>query len=250
MAKIIKILISEKNERIIESISEYFLDKPAELMFCPKNGQIVLDNIIKHRPDVVVCDVFMSRFDAIAVKEQACRLDNPPRVFIITSAYDNDYIIKRTMGAGFNFYFIKPFSPENLYERIMSCFIHSSAPSSSSVVDMHISRILHRLEMPSHLNGFSYIHLAVKLVIEHPGYIGSITKKLYPRIAKEFDTTASRVERSIRTAIETAWQRATNEAKEQYFHYYAHNDIKPSNGEFVALLADIIRNSITYEKMS
>ncbi len=249
MAKIIKILISEKNERIIESISEYFSDKPVELMFCPKNGQAVLDNINKYHPDVVVCDVFMSRFDAIYVKEQASSIDKPPQVFIITSAYDNDDIIKRTLSAGFNFYFIKPFSPENLYDRIISFFVHSPSHTSASVVEACISRILHRLEMPSHLNGFNYICLAVKLVIEHPGYINSITKKLYPRIAKDFGTTASRVERSIRTAIETAWQRASNDAKEQYFHYYSHNDIKPSNGEFVALLADIIRNSITYEKL-
>ena len=250
MAKNIKILISEKNERIIESIIDYFSDKPAELFFCIKDGRVLLDNIKKLTPDVVICDVFMSRLDAIAVKEQACRMNNPPEVFIITSAYDNDDIVKRALAAGFNFYLIKPFSPENLYDRIMSCFLHSSYNTTVSVVDMHISRILRRMEMPSHLKGYSYIHLAVKLVIEHIGYINSITKKLYPEIAEEYNTTASRVERSIRTAIETAWSRAPKEVLEQYFPYYAHNYIKPPNGEFIAYIADIVRSTITYEKMS
>ena len=249
MTKNIKILISEKNERIIESIKNYFSNKPAEVYFCDKDGKVLIKEIDKLFPDVVVCDIFMKNHDAISVKE-AVQHKGTSKIFIIASSCDNDDIIKRTMAAGFNYYFIKPFAPENLYSRILSFLTDTCTNKNPSLTDVYINRILKALDMPAHLKGYRYIYFAVKLVINNPDYINSITKKLYPEIANEFETTASRVERAVRTAIETVWRRAPMDVIEKYFPYYAASYTKPSNSEFIAYIADTVRNEITYEKLS
>ena len=147
MANTIKILLSEQNERIIESMRDYFSHKSVEIYFCAKNGKTLLDYIRKYTPDVVMCDVFMSEFDAISVKEKASVLENPPELFLIASSYDNDDIIKRTLAAGFNYYFIKPYSPETVYDRILSIFKPGNLNVNTSVIDMYISRLLRPMEV-------------------------------------------------------------------------------------------------------
>lgn len=247
MADKLKILISEKNSRIVDSYTACYADKPVQLYFCIADGRILLENIEKYKPDVVICDVFMRGLDAIAVKEIADSYSTPPSVFMIASAYENDDIIKRVLNAGFNYYFIKPFDINAVYNRIISAIGNPTENNLPATLDIQISKHLQKLEMPSHLNGCNYLKYAIKLVAEHPYYINSMTRKLYPKTAEKFDTTASRVERSIRTAIETAWERAETDIKETYFPYYAANYTKPSNSEFIAHIADIVRNSFTTE---
>ena len=127
--------------------------------FCDKDGYTLLEHIKSVSPDVVICDVFMKKLDAIEMIEKAKALDNPPRIFFITSSCDNENLINDIINSGFDYYFVKPYSVESLYNRILS-MINTAKAIVVDSIDMKINNLLHQLEIPSHVKGFTYIKQA------------------------------------------------------------------------------------------
>ena len=197
-------------------------------------------------PDVVLLDMIMPSLDGFGVLAQLQRmpLEKRPRVIAVTALGRDDFI-RRAVELGVMYYMIKPVELPVLVDRIREVAAHQpSAPleplyAAGQNLDDRISNLFLAMGIPAHIKGYQYLREAIKLVIEKPEMIGGITKELYPAIARRFSTTSSKVERAIRHAIEVAWSRGRVDTLNKAFGCdVAKPDDKPTNGEFIALIAD------------
>lgn len=250
MTEKIKLLIVE-DARDNSKVSKMILTtKGYRVETCQKDGKAVLQGVRIHEPDVIIIEMFMSNYDAAAVIKaiNAENLSKKPAV-IVAANYDSGLMEKEVMEAGAAYFLIKPFDYEMLCERINSlCHRNASSnkreekPALSKLdLEVMVTDILHQIGVPAHIKGYQYLRTSIILVIEDREMINHITKELYPSVAKEYKTTPTRVERAIRHAIEVAWDRGDIEVLNSYFGYTIHNQKgKPTNSEFVAMIADKI----------
>ncbi len=195
--------------------------------------------------DVVVTDILLQRGDGFSFIESLRKVDTDKRVkIIVVSAIASEGFINRAFGVGADYYMVKPVDIDNLKSRIMdlkrNVFSAKSYRSTRNrALEEKISNIFITVGIPAHIKGYQFLREAIKMAIESPDIINSITKKLYPSIAGKYDTSASKVERAIRHAIEVAWNRGKIENINNLFgvRVYSNNE-KPTNGEFIALVAD------------
>ena len=242
MNKNVKILFCEQNIRIVQGLQHFFSQKDVEIQFCNKDGNLLLERIKDFQPDVVFCDVFLAGMDAIAVKEKAMQLDVVPKLFFATSSFDNDDTVRQVMDAGFSYYFLKPYSFEVAYSRMCQLLELKSPVSTDHDLESKVTAVLHNMGVPAHIKGYGFLRQSIIMAVEDPHVISLVTKRLYPDIAKMNNTTASRVERAIRHAIEVAWDRGNVDVLNEYFGYTINNMRgKPTNSEFVAMISDNIR---------
>ena len=164
------------------------------------------------------------------------------------SSFDNPRLEEETLSAGASYYFIKPFDVKNMADRIiqLSHWKQESASSNNRVTDndleLMVTEIIHQIGVPAHIKGYHYLREAIILSVSNNEVINSVTKILYPTVAKKHNTTSSRVERAIRHAIEVAWDRGDVDVLNSYFGYTIQNDRgKPTNSEFIAMIADKLR---------
>ena len=238
----LKILFCEQNPRIIQGCQHFFTDKDVQIDFCVKDGMMLLEKIKEFQPDVVFTDVFLTGIDAIAAREKAMTLENPPKLFFATCSFDSDDTIRQVMGAGFNYYFLKPYSLDVAYARIRELLNMKTVTDDDNDLETRVTAVLHNMGVPAHIKGYGFLRQAVIMAVEDPTVISLVTKRLYPDIARMNDTTASRVERAIRHAIEVAWDRGNVDVLNEYFGYTINNMRgKPTNSEFVAMVSDKIR---------
>ncbi|MGI5899231.1 MAG: sporulation transcription factor Spo0A [Christensenellales bacterium] len=217
-----------------------------ELIGTTSNGLAALDMLKEHEPDVLILDLILPHLDGFGVMEsmEKLSLKKCPDVFVL-SALSSDEIVSKAMQLGARYYMVKPYECDQLVKRIREtvCGETYSAPSvvssSHKSVDEKVASMFLTIGIPAHIKGYQYLREAVKQVMGSPDMINRITKELYPTIAKKFDTSSSKVERAIRHAIEVAWSRGRIEIINQMFGHcvYTPND-KPTNGEFIALIAD------------
>ena len=198
-----------------------------DTVVAPKDGLAVAQLIGETRPKVVLMDVFMPRLDAIgvmnSVKEMG--LGYEPR-FMVTSTFSNQMLENELMSAGACYFFLMPFDPEVMVERIVKLAGVPSAPIGAGAeyaaggepnLELMVTEIIHQIGVPAHIKGYHYVRESIMLAVQTPEIINSVTKLLYPTVAKKFGTTASRVERAIRHAIEVAWDRGDVDTLNSYF---------------------------------
>ncbi|MBQ1263411.1 MAG: sporulation transcription factor Spo0A [Oscillospiraceae bacterium] len=250
MTERIKLLLTE-DPRDTTKISKGILsEKGYNVETCQKDGRAVLTAIKNSLPDVVIMDMYMPSFDAPAVCKAItnCDIGKKP-VIIVTSNYENDFMEKEAQQAGAACIFMKPFDYDVLCERIEKLcsskplLSKSSDSKSLSELDLEVmvTEILHQIGVPAHIKGYQYLRTSILLSIENRDRINHITKELYPTVAKKYKTTATRVERAIRHAIEVAWDRGDVDVLNAYFGYTIHSQKgKPTNSEFVAMISDKI----------
>lgn len=264
----INVLIADDNKEFCNILSDYFLSqKDINVVGVAKDGIEVLELIEDCKPDLVVLDIIMPRLDGLGVLERLNTMNlNPmPRV-IILSAVGQDKITQRAIALGADYYVVKPFDMDVLSNRIREMFSNqiasetfrrpsSSVSSLSSTLDVkvkssntaldlesEITNIIHEIGVPAHIKGYMYLREAITLVVNDIELLSAVTKELYPAIAKKYNTTASRVERAIRHAIEVAWSRGQVDTINKLFGYTIHNEKgKPTNSEFIAMVADKLR---------
>ncbi len=249
--KELKILFSEQAAEQIAAAKHFFDGKGIKTFFCAKDGKEVLQTIQRVKPQVVVLDVFMSNLDAIAVKTACEGLADAPQVFFAAGAYDSEKIHAQMMNAGFDYYFTKPYDFSCILQRI-EVILGGNFSKESFELDLEyrVSEILHTMGVPAHIKGYSFLRQSIIMVINDPEVITLVTKRLYPDIAKMNDTTASRVERAIRHAIEVAWDRGNVEVMNDYFGYTINNMRgKPTNSEFIAMISDRMRLALKKERL-
>lgn len=243
-----KVFIAEDSQELCSAIADYFSERGEMIVLGTANDGIsLLENY--HGADVLVLDLIMPELDGFGVMEKISELPAAERPeIIVISALSSEEIIRRACSLGAKYFMVKPFSMENLYKRVLelSGVRQTKRPYQSIApvpvnrsIDEKITSVFLTVGIPAHIKGYHYLRGAIKMVVEDSSLINSITKALYPAIAKAFDTTPSKVERAIRHAIEVAWTRGKIENINQLFGYvvYTKND-KPTNGEFIALVAD------------
>ncbi len=209
-----------------------------------KDGAILLNTIKEELPDVVIIDAVMPRMDAIDLIKKAKAEAQVFPYFIVTSSYDNPFIERQIMELGASYFMLKPFDIETLAERIISLLNQAQNNNAKGKNDLEftVTDIIHQLGVPAHIKGYHYLRAAIMFSIENPELLDSVTKMLYPTVAAHFNTTASRVERAIRHAIEIAWDRGDIDVLNSFFGFTVNTcKGKPTNSEFVALITDKLR---------
>ena len=248
MEKQMKVLIADESKEFGVLCANLLKSQGAQPVLCPKDGSEVLDRIKALEPDVVLMDVIMPRLDGLAVLNAVQHQTKKP-VFLVMSNFDNPEMQRELLQAGAQYYFIRPFDMDTLVERILrtgqvqrpAAAVRASEKSPEEI-ELVVTDIIHQIGVPAHIKGYHYLREAIMLSIESNDYINSITKLLYPTVAKKFSTTSSRVERAIRHAIEVAWDRGDVDILNSYFGFTIHNGRgKPTNSEFIAMIADKVR---------
>lgn len=237
-----KLIIADENKNMIEEMKKVFTDEKFEVVASTCNGEELIELINSQNPDVVVMDIVLQQCDGFKVLEQ---IKSETKV-IVQSSLSMDGFINKALSLGANYYCIKPFNIQTLKERIEDVLTPTTSQSgtifnskASNQIEEKITNIFITVGIPAHIKGYQFLREAIKLAIANPEIINSITKKLYPTIAEKYDTSASKVERAIRHAIEVAWNRGKIENINNLFgiKVYSSNE-KPTNGEFIALVAD------------
>ncbi len=236
-----KIMLVDENEQTLKELKENFTTSNFEVVGVATNGLVALEEIKKVKPNVVVMDVVLSGIDGFNLIEQINSLNLNTKIIILSSLSLEGFITK-AMNLGVSYYMIKPFNFEVLKSRILD--VLNSSNKTFCVVknknlEEKITNIFITVGIPAHIKGYQFLREAIKMAIDNPDVINSITKKLYPSIAEKFETSSSKVERAIRHAIEVAWNRGKIENINSLFgvKVYSNNE-KPTNGEFIALVAD------------
>ena len=207
------------------------------------DGETVITEVEKLKPDFLIMEVMLAGMDGFMVMEKIksqMQGDCPKIIFISNLSHSG--FVSKAIKEGASYFMVKPVMPQNLEERmvdLLSSSMDSQQQSSDKQLDEKISNIFISIGIPAHIKGYQFLREAVKLAVEEPEIIGSITKRLYPTIAEKFDTSSSKVERGMRHAIEVAWNRGKIENINSLFglKIYGSNE-KPTNGELIALIAD------------
>lgn len=207
-----------------------------------KDGNSLFETIKNDSPDVVVVDAILPHMDAIELIKKVQSLSIKKPVFIVTSSYDNPFIERQVMQSGAAYFMLKPFDVNTLGDRIMSLMHGNSESGVTEDMEVVVTEVIHQLGVPAHIKGYHYLREAILASLDNKELLESVTKMLYPTVAKKFDTTSSRVERAIRHAIEIAWDRGNLDTLNSFFGYTVNTcKGKPTNSEFIALITDKLR---------
>jgi two-component system response regulator (stage 0 sporulation protein A) len=254
--------MADDNREFVSLMNQYFSEEDdMEIIGVGFNGVEILEVLENEQPDIIILDIIMPRLDGLAVLEKI-RMENlqSQAKIIMLTAFGQEEITKRAVELGASFYILKPFEMDVLANRIRQLMSSTSQPISTSPssgsrniitssrsggqrnLDARITSIIHEIGVPAHIKGYLYLREAITMVYNNLELLGSITKILYPDIAKKFNTTSSRVERAIRHAIEVAWSRGSVDSINKMFGYTINNNkAKPTNSEFIAMVADKLR---------
>ena len=255
MENTIKILIADENSGQRQALRDGLTRAGYKYVEEAANGEEALSKIGRIHPDVAIIDVWLSKLDGIGVLRN-CRTmdfggDNSPS-FIVVSMVSNQNIFMEAMGAGAELCLLKPYDIGSLCEHIEGITKErAKAPTAKPAaatdnrtpdIETQVTKIIHQIGVPAHIKGYQYLRTAILLTVNDSDIINSVTKVLYPSVAKKYQTTTSRVERAIRHAIEVAWDRGDVDTLNSYFGYTIQNNRgKPTNSEFIAMIADNLR---------
>lgn len=245
-------MLADDNQSILELLSDYFSHREEiELVAAVTDGTEITDAIRTHEPDVLVMDIIMPRRDGFMALEEIARLEEGirPKVIVLSGLSRDDFIM-RAISLGASYYMVKPFDLHLLCSRIMEIAGGSRMPLAESSpeeraeesVDERITNLFLTLGIPAHIKGYQYLREAVHMVLENHDVINRITKELYPGIARRFETSASKVERAMRHAIEVAWSRGRLDTVNRMYGYKVFDAMdKPTNGEYISCVSELIK---------
>ena len=242
----IKFVMTDTDAQVSELCRQALEEKGVAVTVCEKNGNKALEALLNIHPNAVLLDAFMPDLDAITVKQryEAQNTSNVRTAFFVTGAFQSEEIEQELLDNGCSFFFVKPFDESVLVNRVLKSAGNTARPQAVSLDsdELTVTEILHQIGVPAHIKGYQFLRDAILLTTADHSYISAVTKRLYPEIAKRNATTASRVERAIRHAIEVAWNRGRIEALDEAFgkNVCSLND-KPTSGEFIALVSDRLR---------
>lgn len=226
-----------------ESIINYFKENENyTVVGSSSNGEEVVEMVTSLKPDFLLMEVLLSEKDGFKVLDEIkIKMgEQMPKVIFLSSISHSGFVTK-ALKEGASYFMVKPTSPKNIEERLLDLEEPNNLVQDKDdrQLDERISNIFISIGIPAHIKGYQFLREAVKLAVEEPEIIGSITKKLYPTIAEKFETSSSKVERGMRHAIEVAWNRGKIENINSLFglKIYSSNE-KPTNGELIALIAD------------
>lgn len=261
MKEKIKILIADDNIEYSSNLSSHLnAENDMEVIHICKEGTDVLNKIKEFNPDILLLDVIMPHLDGISILEDLNK--NLPSIptTIMLSAVGQELVTSKAISLGATYYILKPFEIDILVKRIRELILNPkkdqpnisnniktpyiSTPQTNNLkpLEVMVTNIIHEIGVPAHIKGYQYLRDGIIMVVDDIEIINQITKQLYPDLAKKYKTTPSRVERAIRHAIEVAWSRGQLETVNNIFGYtISSNKGKPTNSEFIAMIADKLR---------
>ena len=248
-----KILICNENGEERSRLIEKLRGAGYEKCDLAEDGERAVELIKATSYDIVITDLWLCGMDGIGIIRSAIKLSGAKKPsFILTSPINKQAILVEATEAGADLCIPKPFDFSVLLSHIDSLVRLRSRPSNDEAlknadVEAQVTKIIHQIGVPAHIKGYQYLRTAIIMTIENSDIINSVTKILYPSVAKKYQTTTSRVERAIRHAIEVAWDRGDVDTLNAYFGYTIQNSRgKPTNSEFIAMIADNFRLKYKY----
>ena len=244
-----KILLCDENSDERKRICDFLTKSGFHQIDEASKGDIAIDRLMNESYDIAIVDLWMCGVDGIGIIRtvQKSHLKNKPS-FILTSPINKQNVLMEASEAGADICILKPFDNSSLVAHIDSLMrLRSKSDMRSSLstnadMEAQVTKIIHQIGVPAHIKGYQYLRTAILMTIDDNDIINSVTKVLYPAVAKKYQTTTSRVERAIRHAIEVAWDRGDLDTLNAYFGYTIQNDRgKPTNSEFIAMIADNLR---------
>ena len=217
------------------------------------DGEEAVVKIGRYHPDVAIIDIWLSKLDGIGVLRNCKNINFAPDrapAFIVVSMVSNQSIFMEASESGADYCMLKPYNVESLCGHINSLAAARTRTNTRGAeeeiitpdIEAQVTKIIHQIGVPAHIKGYQYLRTAILLTVKDSDIINSVTKILYPTVAKKYQTTTSRVERAIRHAIEVAWDRGDVDTLNSYFGYTIQNSRgKPTNSEFIAMIADNLR---------
>ena len=237
----ISLILADEDQNYLSDMVKNFTNEKYDILATTSNGEELIELINSRKPQVVIMDIVLKNCDGFKVLEMT---KGSGTNIIVQSGLSIDGFINKAVSLGAKYYCIKPFDTKTLQERIDDIVEQKGQSNKVAIkptnqLEEKITNIFITVGIPAHIKGYQFLREAIKLAIANPEIINSITKKLYPTIAEKYDTSASKVERAIRHAIEVAWNRGKIENINNLFgiKVYSSNE-KPTNGEFIALVAD------------
>ena len=243
-----KILIADENTSSRTMLRDELKAQGFTNIYEATNGEEALALINSIMPEIVLVDVLLSKLDGIGVIRQSRALlgEDSPQFIAMTSLTNHNMLVEAN-NAGASMCMIKPINAESLAHHIENLIpttfsFAMNEDYSGNDIEAQVTKIIHQIGVPAHIKGYQYLRTAIILTVNDSDIINSVTKILYPTVAKKYQTTTSRVERAIRHAIEVAWDRGDVEVLNSYFGYTIQNNRgKPTNSEFIAMIADNLR---------
>ncbi|MCI8478274.1 MAG: sporulation transcription factor Spo0A [Oscillospiraceae bacterium] len=240
-----KILVADGSEEFRKLFVDLLQEEPdMEVVGETGDGREVIRLVKEYNPDVIVMDMVLYSLDGLDVLRELGNLSIRPKTLVL-SKYARGSIADQAADEGADYYMMKPCKTSSVMERIrfmtnvMPATREESRPNTRQSLERIVTSIIHEIGVPAHIKGYQYLREAIIIAVEDMEVINAVTKILYPEVAKRFGTTASRVERAIRHAIEVAWDRGDLETLQKYFGYTVSNAKgKPTNSEFIAMIAD------------
>ncbi|HBW36060.1 sporulation transcription factor Spo0A [Desulfosporosinus sp. BICA1-9] len=275
MQRPIRVLLADDNREFVEIVKEFIeRQEDMSLVGVAYHGNEALELIAREEPQVVLLDIIMPHLDGLGVLEKLQNAPIRPKIIILT-AFGQESMTQRAVNLGANYYILKPFDLDILGKRIRqlqddfsntvniphtntvqhdkyssnsnSQIYNGVLPPTTKNLEVEVTRMIHQMGVPAHVKGYQYLRDAIVSVVIEVSLLGAVTKELYPMIAQKYQTTPSRVERAIRHAIELAWDRGNVDFMNRFFGYTINVDRgKPTNSEFVAMVADKLRMSMMY----
>lgn len=249
-----KVVLADSNEDFRAFTSELLRNEGSfEIVGSTSDGLRAAELIKAKAPDIVIADLVLSGIDGLALLEAANRIpaELRPKI-IVVSGFAGNRLITMAESLGAAYFIQKPCEPSFLLSRIKilagingresSGHTDLDAPGEDANLECTVTEIIHEIGIPAHIKGYQYLREAILRVVDNTDIINAVTKELYPKVAREFQTTPSRVERAIRHAIEVAWDRGNVDVLHRYFGYTVSNlKGKPTNSEFIAMIADKLK---------
>lgn len=256
----IRVAVVDDNQSTVDTLVECLKkDDEIDVVGTAYDGLQALDLIKEKEPDIMLLDLIMPKLDGLGVLEKVHNSSDMKKIpkFVVVSAVTTEHIMSSTFDLGADYYILKPFEESTVLARVKqlrqtatshlvvqkrSPVYESKSVSLEHNLESDVTNIIHEIGVPAHIKGYQYLRDAIMMSVNDGEMLNSITKLLYPSIAKQHKTTPSRVERAIRHAIEVAWSRGKMDTIDELFGYTVSNGKgKPTNSEFVALIADKIR---------
>lgn len=250
----IRLMLADDNQSMLQLLTDFFARMgDVDVVAAVNDGTEIVEAVRAKRPDILVMDIIMPRRDGFMAMEDLNRMDaaDRPKVIVLTGLSRDDFIL-RAIRLGASYYMVKPFDMHLLHSRILEVAGEGApaaaedapigAPALESV-DERITNLFLTLGIPAHIKGYQYLREAVHMVLKDHGVINRITKELYPGVARKYDTSASKVERAMRHAIEVAWSRGRLDAVNKMYGYKLFDAMdKPTNGEFISCVSEKLRS--------
>ncbi|MEG1705738.1 MAG: sporulation transcription factor Spo0A [Clostridia bacterium] len=255
-----KVMIVDDNKEFVMLLKDYInLQDDMEVVSHAYDGTNCVNLIRETVPDVLLLDIIMSERDGLAVLEDLCReKDLCMPTIIVMSSIGQEKITQKAISLGATYYVVKPFDMKSLTQRIRDLVCENEVTTTNiknystenelnsrkanTSLEVRVTNAIHDVGVPAHIKGYQYVREAIMMTVKNEDVINAVTKTLYPNLSKMFDTTPSRVERAIRHAIEVAWNRGQIEVHDKIFGYTVNsNKGKPTNSEFIAMIADKLR---------